>query len=207
MAWLIRQRPTLTCTLPTVSKPSGAELLIARNEFGDANPSLFFRNTEWTSQGVHLPVHLLPNEVTVTKRKQVLPDILNLAGWGISERFKDLIESFDLEVHQFHPVSVKSRKYPAVTFFAMIVGYAVDNQIELSECDPIALRPGSRYSKIEVPRIGTHKRLAINRRATQDRNLWISTDIFDTLTCSDQLYSAIKQAEITCLEFIQVREV
>jgi hypothetical protein len=193
--------------LPVTTTPSGAQLLEARNSFGDSHPELFFRNTEFTQQGVHLPESLLPNEAIATKRKQILPDVLNLAGWGVSPKLKDIIETCEPHVHQFYPVSVKSRTYPTATFFAMIVGHAASNQIETDQCDPSALRDDRGYFRIKVPMLGKHGQIAINRRSTQNRHLWFSTDIFDNLTCSDHLHSAIKQAGVACLEFIEIREV
>jgi hypothetical protein len=78
-------------------------------------------------QGYLVTASSLPKKILWANGTRPLPDVL--PGFVVSSRFKDIIEHYESNVHQFEPVSVyKARDGEAVaTYYWFIIGQRLDS--------------------------------------------------------------------------------
>jgi len=208
MAWLM-QTKVLARYVPKVETiPSGIDLTKRRNVYGREHPELFPRRSEWTCQGVFLPDDLFPVRACIKSRHKSLPDAINLAGFGFSERLKDIVESVEPGVHQFHevPVFMPSGEPAPMRYFAAIIGHIATDQVVV-EASTIGPGNPKGFSKIKAPTPQDHNKIAIDRAKTPGWHLWDSWDIYLTLTVSDRLREKIIGSGVHCFDFTRLIEI
>jgi hypothetical protein len=91
------------------------------------HPSAFKESVSAREQGYWIKPETMPKQYLWANGAKPLPDIL--PGFVVSPRFKELVEKFEPNVHQFVPVEVyKQRKgEPVATYYWFIVGQRLDS--------------------------------------------------------------------------------
>lgn len=208
MAWLVQTKPLARYVPHVETTPSGQELFRAKSAYYERHPGFFKFATEFGNQGVLLPDELLPQAAHVTSAHKTLPDIINLAGLGVSERLKNSIEALEPGVHQFKEVPVRMKNAsPAIErYFAAVLGHLSTDQVVLEQ-STIAPSSGTGLAKIAVPAPGDDGKVVIDRSRTHGWHIWYSKDIYWMMTISDELKRRWNSLGVNCANFVRLAEV
>lgn len=205
MAWIISSHPSARYTVGTTTVPEASALQKQRNAYYDEDPAgRGPYGYGLLHQGLRLPEDLFPSEAHVRSSTKNPPDMLTIAGLGVSERFKELIERLEPGVHQFvHvPTFLRGGAPTPKRYYAMVLGQAATHQIvdELTTVqrnpDGIILPP-SRLMRGD---------LVIDRRETAGWHAWTSADIYRLFTISDELNALFMKEKVHGLERVPLIE-
>ena len=205
MAWIVDVKLTNRWSVRAFSEDVGSELWERRVAYREAHPELFRTRAAVYVQGVHLPRELFPAEAHVQTKTREPPDILNMSGYGVSERIKRLIESVEPGVHQFVevPTYLRNGEPAPQRYYGMSLGQVAYHQID----DELTTIRRTRGNRIESPD-PTYRRghIAINRDETAGWHAWFSSDIFNCLTISDELHAFFKAEKVPGLDYTRLIE-
>jgi hypothetical protein len=91
------------------------------------HPSALKENVSRREQGYWVKPETMPKRYLWANGAKPLPDVL--PGFVVSSRFKELVEKFEPEVHQFVPVEIYKQRNgePVETYYWFIVGQRLDS--------------------------------------------------------------------------------
>jgi hypothetical protein len=91
------------------------------------HPSALKENVSPREQGYWVKPETMPKRYLWANGAKPLPDVL--PGFVVSSRFKELVEKFEPEVHQFVPVEIYKQRNgePVETYYWFIVGQRLDS--------------------------------------------------------------------------------
>ncbi len=205
MAWILGLHPLPRWIVGTDVTPDRQALQSLRNDYLREHAAELPFRASLLTQGVHLPASLFPTDARVRSSTQNPPDFLTLAGWGVSERMKDIVEGVEPDVHQFVPVTIYLRngKPTPKRYFAVVLGNLARDQID----DELTTLRRNPKGKIEPPdSSGNRGTIKVNRNETRDWHAWFSRDIYDKFTISDELHAAIRREKIPGIDFTYLSE-
>lgn len=206
MAWIISQQPLPRWTVGTRTVPEAKALHQERLAYRFEDPA---GRTPYKGsilqQGLKVPERLFPREAHVMSSTRNPPDLLTIAGWGMSERLKGLIERLEPDVHQFVPVQTFLRDGTPTPqrYYAVVLGRVATNQID----DELTTMQRNPEGRIEVPMPdGILGAVVINRNETLGWHAWFSRDIFNSFTISDELNALLKAENVQGLQRVHLAE-
>lgn len=184
MAWLIKTKAFPRWTVGTRTEPPVAEIYEERQAYHFAHPELSPDNRMVWTQGVKLPADCFPQKAHVLSSTRTPPDFLTIAGWGFSERVRQIVEAHDPGRHQFVKVETFRRDGTLTPqpYFAFSAGNVARNQVVAE------LTTAERSSEgwLRMPRREDHNLITINRVESASWHLWMSREIGDLLTISNE---------------------
>jgi hypothetical protein len=143
-----------------------------------------------------LTPELIPKWARRISRGTEMPDLFFIAAaWCISERFKDLIEHHEPDLHGFYPVPLFQKNGSAIAtrFFLLDVRQVIDAVVpEASATFTSRLPDGTR-----VVQFGDYSKVAVDPSRVAGRHVWRGRKHLRPLFfMSDALVAALQQAKI-----------
>lgn len=204
MAWLMQTKVLPRWTIGTRTEPPAAEVHKTRLAYHFAHPELTPDNRYVWKQGVRMPAELFPRKAYILSSTRNPPDFLTIQGWGFSERVRQIVEAHDPGRHQMVGVQTFLRDGTPTPqpYFAFCTGNVARNQVvaELTTAER------SKEGWLLEPRRDDHNLITINRVESATWHLWMSREIGDALTISDELRQAFEKAGVKGLDYTQVAE-
>ena len=205
MAWIIFTRPTPRYTVGTTTVPQGGALQKQRDAYWDEDRAgRGPYGYELLHQGLRVPEHLFPTQAHVRSSTKDPPDLLTIAGRGVSERFKELMERLEPGVHQFvHvPTFLRGGAPTPKRYYALVLGQVATHQI-VDDLTTVQRKPDGM---ILPPSRLMRGDLVINRGKTAGWHAWNSADIYNFFTISDQLNALLIKEKVHGLDRVFLTE-
>ncbi|MEM9287830.1 MAG: DUF1629 domain-containing protein [Pseudomonadota bacterium] len=200
MAW-IANRTSITRYLPTFEVDEKVKRLAL--DYMSANPDYNYNNKPF-------PLEVFPKQMVQTSSHKALPDVLGSGTLhaGLSQTFKDIVESFEPDLHQFQPVDVitKSGTPTEMPYF-----YFRNLQC-LHECvdyDASILSDRSKPGRLVLPERVHFKddELAMRREMIDGRHFWNIKQHTQTWFFSEELKAEVERQGLKRLHYVHIREV
>ena len=163
----------------------------------------------------------LPSQMTATKAIKKIPDIFNRGGGSkvVTQKFRDIVESFEPNVHQFFPVDLvtKAKKH-IETIYIFIVCNRIDsvhpdkneNWIFREEYCRWVRRSKDRSLSVDERKFWKEHdpgrgRLILHRAKIGQRHVWVEKHISGQVNrfYSNQLAGALMEAELHHVSFFE----
>lgn len=156
------------------------------------------------------PLEIFPDKMVQISAHKLLPDILysGTLHLALSQRFKDIIETFEPGLHQFQPVEVitKSGKPSETQYYyfrnLQCLDGCVDYEKSILSDDSI---PGRKFR----PRLAWFgdDELAMKRSLIEGRHFWHDKHFSSYWFFSEDLKAEVERQSLKKLKYIHVREV
>lgn len=204
MAWGFKRISSSRWVVDTELTPSSSDLIQARNEY-QLHSTVPWRFGPIHAQGIRVPAELFPTEARMTS--SVLGrtlDFLTIAGMGVSERIKDIIEALEPGKHFFYEVKTFLRngdKTP-LRYYCIVIGTVIERQIvqELSDPRLFPLRSFLLENDNSVT-------LTIDRSQTRGCHLWYCPEMKWHTYISDEMKSEFMKAGVRGQQYRYLDEV
>lgn len=154
-----------------------------------------------TRVGFPLSPDLLPSKVVIGKKWKVLPDFFSIQGnIGVSDKFKNIIESFEPHTHQFAPLQVSRQDGQAVagTYFMFVICTLLDTAIN-AEMSTVIRVPADENAVAWRFETYMGRKIVLNKAVIGNRHAWIDRR-YRQIFFSDDLVTALDAAKIKGLK-------
>ena len=153
------------------------------------------------SLGFWMPSSIIPTKGSRTKKKRI-PDVFVLGGFfAVSQRFKDLVEEFEPDIHQFFPITLSdfdgSKVEPDYYIFNCMV--AIDTILVKESGLKWTFRDHWQQPHLDIPARDPFYRWKLSKPQIAGRHIW--TDFYtrppsEGFYVSDELFKKIQKNKI-----------
>jgi hypothetical protein len=214
LQWSVPYLPSL----PLPSLPSVAVPYIVTSSFNNRYFPIFsaeIENSEpgrplvdlYRRDGRMLTPEQIPKWARRVSRGTEMPDVFHIAAaWCISERFKELIEHDEPDIHGFYPVPLfqKDGSEIAVRFFLLDVRQVIDAVVPEASDTFLSRLPDGR----SVIQFNDYARVAVDLSKVAGRHMWRGRQhLVERIFMSDALVAALQRAKIRKFQFYKTLEI
>lgn len=199
MAWLLQRDSSHWSVVKFDMDPPCKSLMIPREHLNARGLAHFSGRA--TRAAIDIDDGYWPCRATLKTPRNSLPDWLGFCSfWGVSQSFRECIEAFEPDVHEFRPVEVlrQDGSHFEQAYYALNVRRVVYDAVDWNRTDvPSRESRGQRFM-LGLQSLAERKSIVMRASALQGHHLWLAEEVImaTAMGVSDVLYEAMQTRKL-----------
>lgn len=153
----------------------------------------------WTRFGLNIPDRYWPISATIKTGRKNLPDLTMICMfWGVSQSFRDCVESLEPNVHEFRNVDIlrNDQSRYEKNFYAMNIKNIVDDAVIWDQTTSLSMEVNGKRRLQAVLGMQNY-RVTMKQSKVDNKHIFVSHDMArGAIAVSDDLHNLLRDRKL-----------